>query len=429
MSIVVKGRRVSPRGLFGSIVLAVLCEFLAASAFAGCSLLEGSPNPAVRGELAGGPATVPPELISAVEALRPVYRRISQVSAAQPSLVLCDDALMNAMARGTRTQGALIFYLPLVRLMNGDPDEIASVMGHEFAHLTLDHAQKTEDALRTINRSAQGVANDQYRRTRDVPAAVARAKAYGEAELAKYSRFQEREADDKGFSLAVTLGGYRGEGMMNLRRKLGKLTVSDKPAYLQTHPGWQERYNKADALTTNQEFLDQANVLLAAKRWGDLARLVDRWLKFVPESGAAWYYRGRLIVRQGAARSTITRTFEQSLDRYVDNHALGTLSQEDQAERDDAWYWLCNALFDEGYRRESISCSGQIRSNDKRERFRVRNFGKDHQIVSSAAGPSAGLYMARNPDGGKLITNDPGVAASRGTYSAAAPEWRAQRFP
>lgn len=419
----------APLAAMVAMVAMAQMAFWAEPATAGCTVLEGSANPSVREELARGPAAVPTDAMPAVDALRPVYRRISQVAAVRPALLICDDAIMNAQANGTRDQGAVVFFLPMARLLEGNPDEIAGVMGHEFAHLALDHGNKTVAAIRAINRSAQGIANDQYRRTRDVQTALARAKEYGESESAKYSRSHEREADDKGFSLAVTLGGYRGEGMRSLERKLGNLPRSDKPAYLQTHPGWLERYNKADALTTNQEFLAQANVLMAAKHWGDLAMLVDRWLKVVPDSGAAWYYRGRLIVRQGAARSTITRTFEQSLDRYVDNQTLGTLSQEDQAERDDAWYWLCNALFDEGYRRESISCSGYIRSNDKRERFRVRNFGTDHQIISSTTGPSAGLYMARNPDGGKLITNDSSVAVSRGAYSAAAPEWRAQRFP
>lgn len=417
------------RGWLGAIVLAALSGFFAEPAPAGCSLIEGSPNPTIRDELARGPAVVPPALDPAVEALRPVYRRISQVAGIKPPLLLCDDAIVNAMAKGTREQGALIFYLPLVRLTGGDANEIAAVMGHELAHLALDHARKNDEAVRDISRSATRVANDEYRRTRDSKAAISEAKRYGELEVARYSRAKEREADEKGFSLAVTLGGYQGEGMRSIERKMAQMPSSDKPAYLQSHPGWQERYTKADALTTNQEFLDQANALMSAKRWGELARLVDRWLKVVPDSGAAWYYRGRLIVRQGAARATITRTFEQSLDRYVDNQTLGTLSQEDQAERDDAWYWLCNALFDEGYRRESISCSGYIRSNDKRERFRVRNFGTDHQIISSTTSPAAGLFMARNPDGGKLITNDRGVAASRGAYSTAAPEWRAQRFP
>lgn len=403
--------------------------FFAGSAIAGCTLLEGAAISQVKEDLARGPAVIPADLMPAVDALRPVYRRIAQVASIRPTLLICDDALMNAMARGTREQGALIFYLPLIRLMQGDADEIASVMGHEFAHLTLDHTRRADEAAQAIVRSAQEQAKDQYRRTRDAQASVAQARQFGQVEYARYSRSMEREADDKGFSFAVTLGGYRGEGMMNLRRKLGNLSTSDKPAYLQTHPGWQERYNKADALTTNQEFLDQANVLMAAKRWGDLALLVDRWLKVVPDSGAAWYYRGRLIVRQGASRSAITRTFEQSLDRYVDNQTLGTHSQEDQLEHDDAWYWLCNALFDEGYRRESISCSGHIQDSARRERFRVRNFGTDHQLITSKDKSSARLYMARNPDGGKLITNDADVAASRGTYSAAAPQWRAQRFP
>jgi Zn-dependent protease with chaperone function len=408
--------------------LAVLAG-LAGPVDAGCNHLDGQLTRALRARIPPGSATLAADMAPRVDALRPVYERLAEVSGIRPALLVCDDRIFNAMAIGPREQGAVVFYLPLVRFLDGRTDEIAAVMAHEFAHLVLDHARQNEAAAREISRSAQKVANDQYRRTGNVSAAVAQATQFGQLEVARYSRFHEREADEKGFSLAVTLGGYSGEGGKQLALELSKRSAADRPAYLETHPGWLERFSKADLLTINQDYLNQAAALYAGRRWRDLAQLVDRWLAVVPDSGAAWYYKGRLILRQPASRSAITRTFEQSLARYMNNETLGTRSQEDQAERDDAWYSLCSALFDEGYQRESIACSKYILDNGKRERFRVRNFGEHHQLITSTDSPAPDLFLARNPDGGKLITNDAGVAASRGSYSSAAPQWRVQRFP
>ncbi len=402
---------------------------LAGPAEAGCTLLDGHLTSALRARIPPGAASLPADAAPRVDALRPVFDRLVQVSGIRPALLVCDDRIFNAMAIGTREQGAVVFYLPLVRFLDGRADEIAAVMAHEFAHLALDHARQNEAAAREITRSAQKLANDQYRRTGNVSAAVAQARQFGQIEVARYSRSHEREADEKGFSLAVTLGGYSGEGSKNLALALSKLPMAERPAYLETHPGWIERFSKADLLTINQDYLNQAAALYSGRRWRDLAELVDRWLVAVPDSGAAWYYKGKLVLRQPASRSAITRTFEQSLARYMDNETLGTRSQEDQAERDDAWYSLCSALFDEGYRRESIACSKYILDNNKRERFRIRNFGEHHQLITSTDSPPPDLFVARNPDGGKLITNHVGVAASRGNYSPAAPQWRAQRLP
>jgi Zn-dependent protease with chaperone function len=402
---------------------------LAGPAGAGCNHLDGPLAGALRARIPAGSANLPADMAPRVEALRPVYERLAEVSGIRPALLVCDDRIFNAMAIGPREQGAVVFYLPLVRFLDGRTDEIAAVMAHEFAHLVLDHARQNEAAAREITRSAQKVANDRYRRTGNVSAAVEQARQFGQIEVARYSRFHEREADEKGFSLAVTLGGYSGEGGKNLALALSKLPATARPAYLETHPGWVERFSKADVLTINQDYLNQAAALYAGRRWRDLAQLVDRWLAAVPDSGAAWYYKGRLILRKPASPSAITRTFEQSLARYMDNETLGTRSQEDQAERDDAWYSLCSALFDEGYRRESIACSKYILDSAKRERFRIRNFGEHHQLITSTDSPPPDLFLARNPDGGKLITNDAGVAASRGDFATAAPQWRAQRFP
>lgn len=397
-------------------------------AWAVCVQLDGIELPELQARLAERPPTWDAGLTPGIEALRPVYQRLSQAAGVRPALLVCDNPVFNATAEGTRERGAVVFFLPLVRFLDGRSDEVAAVMAHEFAHLLLQHTQQNAAAARNIGQWAQRIAIDQYRRTGDAAAAVARAKQLGEVEVAKYSRAHEREADEKGFSLAVTLAGFSGEGAKNLARKFGKLPASERPAYLDTHPGWLERFDKADLLTLNQRYLDQAAPLLQAHRWPELEALVERWLQVVPDSGAAWYYKGRLLARKPASRSTITRTFEESLARYVDNGVLGTRSQEDQAELDDAWYSLCRALHDEGFRHESAACSKYIVSEEKRELFRTRVF-RGHLLVGGGDPPAGNLLMARNADGSKLITNDRSVAASRGAYLPMAPAWRAQRFP
>ena len=398
-------------------------------AHAACAQLDGMRVPELESSLVDAKKVLVGETVQQAELLTAIYQRIAAASRVRPALLLCNDRILNAVAFGSPDKGMIQFYTPMLDFLKGDVDELAAVMAHEFSHIVLNHTQQRSNATSNVGNWAQRVAQEHYRRNGNEKAAVKHAVDLGVAELAKFSRVQEREADDKGFSLAVTLAKFNGEGAKSLALKFNKLPSSQRPPYLESHPGWLERYEKADVLALNQDYINLANASLLQGDWPALSATVTRWLRDIPASGAAWYYKGRLLVRMSKSRSKISQTFEESLSNYVENSTLGVRSQEDQSELDDAWYHLCLALYDEGYQYESASCYRRIVREEKRLAFQKRTFRSMLIVGGSDRQSGSDLLVARGSTGGKLITNDRSVALSRAAYKPVTPDWKVIRFP
>lgn len=398
-------------------------------AYAACAQLDGMRVPELESSLVEPNRILLGEVAQQAELLTAIYRRIAAASRIRPALLLCNDRILNAVAFGNPDKGMIQFYTPMLDFLKGNPDEIAAVMAHEFSHLVLNHAQQRSNAANNLGGWVQRLAQDHYRRNGSEKAAVKHALDSGVAEFAKFSRDQEREADDKGFSFAVTLAKFNAEGARSLALKLGKLPRTERPPYLESHPGWLERYAKADALALNQDYINQASAALQRGDWVVLSSTVDRWLRDIPASGAAWYYKGRWLARTSKSRTKISQTFEASLSNYVENTTLGVRSQEDQSELDDAWFHLCLALFDEGYVYESASCYRRIVSEDKRLTFQKRTFRSMLIVGGNDRQAGSDLLVARGSAGGKLITNDHSLALGRGEYKPVTPDWKVIRFP
>ena len=422
-------RRSAARLLRGALLLLGLALGWGAGAQAACTQLDGMRVPELDASLVDPDKVLLGAVAQQAELLTAIYRRIAAASRIRPALLLCNDRILNAVAFGSPDKGMIRFYTPMLEFLKGNPDEIAAVMAHEFAHLVLNHAQQRANAANNLGGWAQRVAQDHYRRNGSEKAAVQHAVDLGVAEFAKFSRDQEREADDKGFSLAVTLAKFNSEGARSLAVKLGKLPHAQRPPYLESHPGWLERYEKADLLALNQDYIGRASAALQRGDWPVLSATVERWLRDIPASGAAWYYKGRWLARTSKSRAKISQTFEASLSNYVENSTLGVRSQEDQSELDDAWFYLCLALFDEGYAYESASCSRRIGSEEKRLAFQKRTFRSTLIVGGDDRQTGSDLLVARGSTGGKLITNDRSLALGRGEYQTLAPDWKVIRFP
>jgi len=394
--------------------------------FAACAQLDGMRIPALNQFLVDARELQSTKAARHIEPLKNVYARIASVANGRPALVVCNSNILNAGARGSFREGLIIFHVPMLELLDGNVDEIAAVMAHEFSHLLLDHSNQKTAALSNLTSWANAIARDRYQRTGDADRAMQSAKDFRKIEFMKFSRSVEREADDKGFSLAVTLAKFNGDGFKSLARKMFSKYPSS--SYLDTHPGWLERLDKADLLTLNQHHLDSAQALFAKRDWKALSGLLKLWLRQIPASGAAWYYEGRVLARTSRNPSQISRAFEEAASFYVENPVLGVRSQEDQTESDDVWSYLCLALFDEGYKYESANCSRRITNEGKREQFKAKTFG-GLLIVAGNEQPTGNLLVAREPDGSKLFTNDVSIATSRGAYKPVSPVWKAIRYP
>ncbi|TXN22351.1 M48 family metalloprotease [Methylobacterium sp. WL9] len=154
------------------------------------------------------------------------------------AVTLLDSPVVNAFALPS---GRLYVTRGLVALAS-DSSEVAAVLAHEIAHVTLRHATaRTEMALRSqlVSRVVADVLND--------PAAGAQMESQSKVTLARFSRDQELEADAAGVKTLAgagfdPFGAARFLTALNRTLALKTGTGSNgEPDMLATHPGTVER--------------------------------------------------------------------------------------------------------------------------------------------------------------------------------------------
>ncbi|MGV7031246.1 M48 family metalloprotease [Methylobacterium symbioticum] len=154
------------------------------------------------------------------------------------AVTLLDSSVINAFAL---PNGRLYVTRGLLALAS-DTSEIAAVLAHEIAHVTLSHANaRTELELRSqlVSRVVADVLND--------PTTGAQLQSQSKFALARFSREQELEADGVGVR-TLAKAGYDPYGaarfLNSLNRTLALKTgtgAPGEPDMLATHPGTGER--------------------------------------------------------------------------------------------------------------------------------------------------------------------------------------------
>ncbi|MGY2049255.1 M48 family metalloprotease [Methylobacterium sp. JK268] len=154
------------------------------------------------------------------------------------AVTLLDSPVVNAFALPT---GRLYVTRGLLALAN-DSSELAAVLAHEIAHVTLRHANaRTEMALRSelVSKVVADVLKD--------PATGALLQDQSRFVLAKFSRSQEFEADQTGVR-TLARAGYDPFGAARFLTSLNRATalragsgIPSEPDLLATHPSTPER--------------------------------------------------------------------------------------------------------------------------------------------------------------------------------------------
>ncbi|MCJ2050131.1 M48 family metalloprotease [Methylobacterium sp. J-070] len=152
------------------------------------------------------------------------------------AVTLLDSPVVNAFAL---PNGRLYATRGLVALAS-DTSEVAAVLAHEMAHVTLNHATaRSELELRSalVSRVVADVLND--------PTTGAQLQSQSRFALARFSREQELEADATGVR-TLAKAGYdpfaAGRFLTALNRSTGlKAGSAAEPDMLATHPGTAER--------------------------------------------------------------------------------------------------------------------------------------------------------------------------------------------
>jgi len=140
--------------------------------------------------------------------------------------------------------GGHIFLASGLIIMASSEDEVAGVVSHEIGHIKARHiAQRIERSKKLSLVTIAGILAGVIAGGKATGAMTAGAVAAGQALALKYSREDEREADQLGFQYLIK-AGYDGWGMVSFLKTLYRmqsLSPGTPPHYLSTHPGIEDR--------------------------------------------------------------------------------------------------------------------------------------------------------------------------------------------
>jgi predicted Zn-dependent protease len=218
----------------------------------GCSTLTSSGNVAWRvREMALAPTSTstvtlygPDEKVLLVMDKQTVQRlllahfRITRSAGIQAELFIVEGEEPNAFAGALNGRPMIAINIAMVRLIGGNIDEFAALLGHEAAHWAKGHIDSSQARSSTIQGISTlivvglGIAG--------VPAAgVITGLGAGLIE-ATYSRDDEREADALSIDYLVA-NGFDPQAAVRLQEKMLKLPGARKVSFLSSHPSGEER--------------------------------------------------------------------------------------------------------------------------------------------------------------------------------------------
>jgi len=355
-----------------------------------------------------------------------VNARLAQVANMAPQLRLCDTGEAQAAAH----PAGIIFLFPgMLKLIGSDENLAAFVIGHEIGHLLARHALQP-GAVNQGGAPGTALAGNQNdpESGRDGSGALIGRQA-SDALATRFSRNLDAEADDIGYRTILRAGFEPGSVLKAATRMIAHSQESNRAAdFFGSHPGWDERLAilervvaeessrrrlvvaAGEQAAANERFGTVAAELVAAKKSRALRAHVTDWLGQLPESGAAWYYKGLQLQMSRSSKRNVLDAFEKAVTY--------------DPELANAWVSLCVALFQADHKSESASCSRNIKSSEGLDKFRAAT-GPTLTIVGGFNGPPPLLYVARDASGGRILTNDAGVLKSRGLpLTPMPPEWK-----
>lgn len=194
------------------------------------------------------------------EKINEVRQKISSAAGIYPKFFISSDLQMNAYAQGAGGQGVVTITYGLLNRIGTDYDALAAVIGHEFAHLDLDHSssQATVNAIVDILSTVALVAIDlswggsQYNQHRelhkiglDVGSSLSKSA---------YSRDDEYDADAKGVEYMLK-AGYNIDGAYKMHNDI----IPFNAGWFDTHPSSSNRIAYIQKIGNNYSHLVERN--------------------------------------------------------------------------------------------------------------------------------------------------------------------------
>lgn len=180
------------------------------------------------------------QIMAFYEAKEAISRAVGKPS----SFIVCNNKEPNAFAMRGNNGDIVGVTIGMMKLANGDRDMAAIVIGHEYAHHVKNYASvgQTRDLLIEVMGSIVGAFIEYKVQSRTgVQGLGMNLGQIGSTLVSqKFSRDQEREADELGFSYMVD-AGFNPRGAIRLAQRMKELGAGEIGLFFDGHPGWEER--------------------------------------------------------------------------------------------------------------------------------------------------------------------------------------------
>ena len=181
-----------------------------------------------------------------VRNLREAHEAIARQSRMTATLALVESDGPNAFATHHQTQPVIAVTLDLLDALGNDRDALATTLGHEVAHLYYRHGTARQERASAAEGATHMLGT--LLGLVGVPLGGTIASVGVSAVTTSFSRDEEREADAKGLEWA-TAAGFSACGSTRTIRLFQSRGGGASIPFLSSHPGYEERIERADALS------------------------------------------------------------------------------------------------------------------------------------------------------------------------------------
>ncbi len=168
-----------------------------------------------------------------------VMTSMEKVAEVQAELLLVDGNQPNAFAgQANDKQNIVGVNFAMLDILGTDVHTAAALLGHELAHLRLEHGDKAKSrsSALSVMKALGGAALEGL----GVPGGQTISNMTFTSIETKYSRDQERQADYLGTVWAIE-AGYEADGAVRLHEQIHEHSQSSAVPFLSTHPSGPER--------------------------------------------------------------------------------------------------------------------------------------------------------------------------------------------
>jgi predicted Zn-dependent protease len=205
-------------------------------------VLDRSPTVGLRGPNEQIVLTIPTRTM---QEMTLAHLRINRAANIQSDLYIVEGDEPNAFAAFVNGQRVIGINLGMVKLIGGEVNEYAALIGHEAAHWAKGHVDSGQTRTNTLN--ALGTLVGVGLSSAGVPAAGLISGLSVDLIDASYNRDQEREADAQGIDYLL-LNNYDPWGAVTLHEKLLQMDRGLRLPFLSSHPSSEERIQNLKTL-------------------------------------------------------------------------------------------------------------------------------------------------------------------------------------